>query len=561
MSFRSFFVLLVAAGMLAAGCSSSASKAASSARPAASATTTTVALGGAYTRPACPSKPTAPVVATRVPGSDSDFDVVSFDGTRIRVHWFPLSGHGSETGAPTWPTMLKGPGWGQPGDTNVAGSGYGLFGDLGIHALNVAGYNVLTWDPRGFGKSGGTVETDSPDFEGRDVVRLIDWVAQQPSVQLDGKGDPRVGMVGASYGGGIQLVTAAIDCRVEAIVPQIAWHSLDTSLYKAQTVKSGWGDLLYSIAKDRPIDPQITSAYNDGKASGAISAADQRWFVDRGPGDLVRKITAPTLFEQGTIDTLFPLEEAVTNFRILRTAGVPTAMFWMCSGHGVCLTKAGDQKRPGAAAIAWLNRYVKGDTKVTLGPRFEYVDQNGVDYTADDFPPRAAAPVTASGRGALTLVAGDGSGPAHATGDTGVLGGVALAITPAKASHAANVPITIASAANVVGAPQLTLRYSGSSPAGVRPTRVFAQLVDDATGVVLGNQVTPIGVVLDGQEHTTTVPLEMVAFTAVPGARLTLQLVATTVSYAPPRLGGSIDFRAVQVELPTVTGVTRHSVG
>ena len=108
-----------------------------------------------------------------------------------------------------------------------------------------------------------------------------------------------------------------------------------------------------------------------------------------------------------------------------------------------------------------------------------------------------------------------------------------------------------------MGTPRLTLRYSGSSPAGVRPTRVFAQLVDDATGIVLGNQITPIAVVLDGNEHTMTVPLEMVAFTAAPGAHLTLQLVATTIAYAEPRLGGTIDFNAVQVELPTVTGVTR----
>ena len=39
-------------------------------------------------------------------------------------------------------------------------------------------------------------------------------------------------------------------------------------------------------------------------------------------------------------------------------------------------------------------------------------------------------------------------------------------------------------------------------------------------------------------------------------SRLTLQLVATTVAYAQPRLGGTIDFRSVRVELPTVTAVT-----
>ena len=137
--------------------------------------------------------------------------------------------------------MLKGPGWGQPGDVNTAGSGYGLFGDLSIHSLQAAGYNVLTWDPRGFGASSGTVESDSPDFEGRDTQRLIDWVAAQPGVQLDAAGDPRMGMVGASYGGGIQLVTAALDCRIDALVPQIAWHSLGTSLFKSRDLEARAG--------------------------------------------------------------------------------------------------------------------------------------------------------------------------------------------------------------------------------------------------------------------------------------------------------------------------------
>ena len=187
-------------------------------------------------------------------------------------------------------------------------------------------------------------------------MRLIDWVTQQPGVQLDGTGDPRLGMVGASYGGGIQLVTAAIDCRVDAIVPQIAWHSLDTSLYKAQTVKSGWGDLLYSVAQGHSIDPQITSAYNDGNSSGVISAADRRWFVQRGPGDLVRRITAPTLFEQGTIDTLFPLDEAVANFRILRAAGVPPRCSG-CAAATACAsptraTRTGPARRRSPGSIA-----------------------------------------------------------------------------------------------------------------------------------------------------------------------------------------------------------------
>ena len=53
--------------------------------------------------------------------------------------------------------------------------------------------------------------------------------------------------------------------------------------------------------------------------------------------------------------------------------------------------------------------------------------------------------------------------------------------------------------------PKLTLTYSGTTPPGDRPTRVFAQLVDDAQDVVVGNQITPIAVQLDGSSHTIAV--------------------------------------------------------
>ncbi len=237
-------------------------------------------------------------------GSASDRDITSFDGTTIRAHWFPV-GDGKPHA-----TVLMGPGWSLPGDTSTTDGGAAqLLGALGIPALHKQGYNVLTWDPRGFGASGGTVEVDSADAEGRDVSRLISWVAAQPGVVLDAKSDPRVGMVGGSYGGGIQLVTAAIDCRVDAIVPMIAWNSLGTSLYKADTVKSGWADILTSIAGGHKLDPHILSADQAGKTTGILSNEDRTWFLDRGPAPLLDQIKIPTLIVQGTVDNLFTLDE------------------------------------------------------------------------------------------------------------------------------------------------------------------------------------------------------------------------------------------------------------
>jgi len=143
--------------------------------------------------------------------------------------------------------VLMGPGWGGAGDENEAPGGT-------IARLREAGFNVLTWDPRGFGASGGIVTVNDAAFEGRDVQVLLDFVAAQPQAQLDAPGDPRAGMAGASYGGGIQFVTAAIDKRVDAITPQIAWHSLGTSLYREQIVKTGWAGLLYAASAGRQVD-------------------------------------------------------------------------------------------------------------------------------------------------------------------------------------------------------------------------------------------------------------------------------------------------------------------
>ncbi len=508
------------------------------------------AAGSGASSPADCHRTVAPATAKKVAGSDHDLDLTSFDGTRIRLHWFPLSG------AKAAPTVLMGPGWGLPGDTNV--DSIGVLGAIDIHALQTAGYNVLTWDPRGFGQSDGVASVDSADLEGRDVQKMIDWIATQPAVALDAPGDPQMGMAGGSYGGGIQFVTAAHDCRVDAIVPVIAWNSLATSLDKNDTPKTGWAGLLGGIAKTRPVDPHVTSATQSGLDLGVISADDKAWFVARGPADQLGSITVPTLLIQGTVDTLFTLDEAVSNYRALRERGVPVSMVWFCGGHGACLTDPGDPQRVQQAAISWLNRYVKRDTKVDTRPAIDVIDQNGTRHHAADYPLPAGPPITASGTGVLTLAGSGGSGPVTMPATPGdLLSGLVAPITPAKATNALNIPITAGSdPAIVVGAPTLTLSYHGASPAGARPTRAFAQIVDDATGIVLGNQVTPIAVELDGANHQLEVPLEVVAFAAKPGAALTLQIVATTVAYTLPRLGGTITFDQIAISLPTATGLT-----
>ena len=471
------------------------------------------------------------VLAAPAAAHARDATVTSFDGTQIILSFHPAPQGGKA------PTILEGHGWGGSRETNPEAKSDEATGNVGVGALRKAGFNVLTWDSRGFGNSGGTVTVDSPYAEGRDVSALIDWLAQQPEAQLDAKGDPRVGMTGVSYAGGIELVTAPRDKRIDAIAPIIAWHSLLTSLYKEETVKGGWSSLLYAAgtptSKGR-LDPHITSAFTTGVTTGTLSAEDRAWFDSRGPKDLVKQLTIPTFVVEGTADTLFTLKEAITNYEILKANQVPAKMLWFCGGHGVCLTGAGQPGHIEQAVVAWLKRYVAGDTSVDTGPNFEWLADDAQWRSAADYPVTAGPPITASGSGTLAL------NPADAASGT--------VATAGRAVNAVNVPVTVANAAQIVGEPQLSLAYSGTG-AG---THVFAQLVDEARGVVVGNQATPIPVTLDGRPHTLTRPLEAIAASAPKGAKYTLQLTGGTLLYGPVRGLAAITFSKIDLTLPTI---------
>src|SRR5215472_4407049 len=119
------------------------------------------------------------------------------------------------------PAILLSPGFGETKDAVRAQAEY----------LARAGFAVLTWSPRGTGASTGQIGLNSPDYEIRDTSQLVTWLARQPRVLLDRPGDPRVGITGASYGGGLALLAAAYDHRINAVVAQSAWNNLATALF------------------------------------------------------------------------------------------------------------------------------------------------------------------------------------------------------------------------------------------------------------------------------------------------------------------------------------------
>jgi ABC-2 type transport system ATP-binding protein len=122
------------------------------------------------------------------------------------------------------------------------------------------GYAVLTWTARGFGRSGGTIHLDDPDHEVRDAARLLDRLAARPEIRTDAPGDPRVGVVGGSYGGALALLLAAQDRRVDAIVPMITWNDLARSFLPESTgrppvdgvFKKSWAGLFFGSGSAGP---------------------------------------------------------------------------------------------------------------------------------------------------------------------------------------------------------------------------------------------------------------------------------------------------------------------
>ncbi|MBJ7331347.1 MAG: alpha/beta fold hydrolase [Solirubrobacteraceae bacterium] len=470
-----------------------------------------------------------------------DTTVTSFDGTQIKTFFFPAPALAAGERAPT---VLSGHGWGMFGARSAETDlmGLGAIGGIGIADLQRAGYNVVTWDARGFGDSTGRAEIDSPDYEGRDVSAILDWLATQPDAELDGDGDPRMGMVGASYGGGIQFSAAAVDHRIDAIVPSIAWNTLERPLIPNGDLRMGWATGLLSIVRPFGINPVAPQAYKDVLRTGRVRQSDYDWFLTRGPGERVRDITAPTLILQGTADTLFPLAEGVANYQLLRQAGTPVKMAWFCGGHGLCTTNPGPSRTIGRATVDWLDRWVRERKQVDTGDGFSWLADDGQWRSAPEWPAPAGAPLTGDGRGRLGVRFGYSAGSGSAIGGAPAAGGV-------------RVPVPVAGEADVVGAPKLTLTYKGTAWPR-RDTHVFAQVVQAeglGGGNVAGGQATPIPVQLDGRSRAVTVDLEMVSLHVRPGQRLEVQLIDSSAMFDPQRTSGRIDLQA-HVELPTVTG-------
>lgn len=200
------------------------------------------------------------------------------------------------------------------------------------------GYWVISYDQRGHGDSGGHIRITDPELEVRDVSTLIDWAEKNLPQLARNENGARVGMVGESYGGGLQYVASAKDKRLQALVPVTTWYDLDTALAPNGVPKSNWIDVLNFVGdwfNWNEFDPVLKQAYKDSN-KGFVSSDTYRflnqhrakWFCDNG-----QPPQADALIFQGFRDVLFPFNQGLGAQDCLRSAGRDVRLIGIDEGH------------------------------------------------------------------------------------------------------------------------------------------------------------------------------------------------------------------------------------
>ncbi|MFE0252600.1 CocE/NonD family hydrolase [Streptomyces sp. NPDC059010] len=453
----------------------------------------------------------------------------------------------------------------------------GSKGDVRQQAEDLArdGYAVLTWSARGFGRSTGKVGLNDPKGEVADVSRLLDWLAKQPQVELDKKGDPRVGMAGGSYGGAISLLAAGHDDRVDAIAPAITYWNLADALFPSGVFKKLWAGIFVNSAGGcEKFETQICQMYDRVAESGIPDAQARTMLEERSPSAVGDRIKVPTLLVQGQSDSLFPLGQADAAAKAIKANGAPVDVDWISGGHD-----GGDMEssRIQARVTSWFDRYLKGDKSADTGPAFRVTRTGGVDSTDGQALLRGASadtyPGLESGRESVALTGREQSfaNPAGANppavsalpglGGSGGLAqlsslGVGVSLDfPGQFARFQSAPV--GDNLRITGSPTATVHVKSTSEDAV----LFAKVYDvgpDGTQQVLPSQlVTPVRVenAKSGKDVTLTLPA--IDYGIEKGHRLRLVLSSTDLGYASPAAPATYTVSLKgDLSVPTAPGVS-----
>ncbi|MFJ7081637.1 alpha/beta fold hydrolase [Streptomyces griseus] len=457
------------------------------------------------------------------------------DGVPIDTSYFHAKGSGKR------PAVLIGHGFG------------GSKNDVRAQAEKLAadGYAVLTWSARGFGKSGGKISLNDPDHEVKDVSRLIDWLATRPEVELDGNGDPRVGLTGASYGGAVSLLAAGHDERVDAIAPVITYWNLADALFPDGVFKKLWAGIFITTGGGcEKFEKRLCAMYERVAVSGKPDAEAVKLLTERSPSAVADRIKVPSLLLQGQSDSLFPLGQADAMQKAIRANGAPVSVDWISGGHD-----GGDSEtsRVEGRVGDWFDRYLKEDTGAGTGPAFRVSRTGGVDSTdgaallrgasSDTYPGlRSGGRDIALGGGTKTFRNPAGAAPPAISAVPGVGGGLAQLSSlgvglsldfPGQFGRFESAPLD--TSVRVTGTPTVTVNVTAN---GDRDAVLFGKVYDvspDGRQQVLPHQlVAPYRITPDRQGKPIELALPAVDHEFDAGHRLRLVFSATDLGYASP---------------------------
>lgn len=243
-----------------------------------------------------------------------------------------------------------------------------------VRLLWDAGYAVVSFDERGFGRGDdgddgntGAIQIMDPDFEIQDAIAVLDWIDDPANgvadiIARDDNDNMIAGAIGGSYGGGYQLLLAALDDRLDAITPTATWYNLLQSLLPNEVIKKSYSTgLCLLIASDgAEAGARNSSACDQASDSGSPTARYrgdiatdfetlEEAFLTHGMVEIERRHNeeagfsmrpVDTLLVQGNRDILFNFNQSYENYRFLNSlGGSDVRLMTNENGHSIAQTR------------------------------------------------------------------------------------------------------------------------------------------------------------------------------------------------------------------------------
>jgi len=257
--------------------------------------------------------------------------------------------------------------WGTKG-TSLADE----FGEYG-NQLCKAGYAIFRYDHPGFGKSGGERGRIVPLQQVEGIKDAITFLQQQPEINSD-----KIGLLGASLGGGHAVYVAAVDKRIKcvAIVSAVAdgeaflryerrgweWQAFlkrleDDRVSRVLTGKSEYVSPYKEMMVETPDEEKKQTAQLRYKNAGSdrISLYSGECIINYKPIDFVDKVQIPILVVHAKKDAVVPLERTVEMYS---RAHEPKELLLVDCGHYGAFIPSTEMELSTSTVVQWFLKHM-----------------------------------------------------------------------------------------------------------------------------------------------------------------------------------------------------------